>query len=455
MSDEQKLMEIADRRARRYLAETDVLPVFPPKEAIDALASFDEDLPSEGLSTEGTLDLLDSVGSPATVASNGRHYYGFVIGATLPAAAVAERMMLAWDQCASSFANSPVAAKLEKVAAEWVLEILDLPRESAVFFGTSASACGLVCLTAARRALLARLGWDLDRKGLIGAPEIKAIVPESVHVTVIKALRIMGFGLDRIQRAAVDEHARVDPNRLPDLDERSILCLQAGEVNTGEFDPFNVLVARAHQAGAWVHVDGAFGLWARACQEKRVLTQGIEAADSWTTDGHKWLNTPYDGAMGICRDGEALALAMNSDAVYAKSSVDSQKNLGLEFSRRARGIPIWAVLRCLGRKGVDQLVARHCRQAARLAQGLRDGGIEILNRVALNQVLGRLESDQLTRDFQMAAQKSGRIWFGTSVWRDRPAFRLSVSSWRTGDDDIESAIDLLVSLANQLRSRTT
>src|SRR5690606_5069297 len=221
-------------------------------------------------------------------------------------------------------------------------------------------------------------------------------------------------------------------------------CLQAGEVNTGEFDPFTPLIAAARAAGAWTHVDGAFGLWARTSDRLRSLTDGVDGADSWTTDGHKWLNTPYDGAMGICRDPDALAGAMNADAVYATSSRDSQKNLGVEFSRRARGIPIWAVMRTLGRDGIAQLVERHCRQARRMADGLRAAGFDVANRVVLNQVLVRGESDAATQAIRQAALDTGRLWFGGTTWQGRAAFRLSVSSWRTTDADIDAAVAELV-----------
>ncbi|HEY5810470.1 MAG TPA: pyridoxal-dependent decarboxylase, partial [Povalibacter sp.] len=231
--------------------------------------------------------------------------------------------------------------------------------------------------------------------------------------------------------------------QLPLLDDRTILCLQAGEVNTGEFDLFPQLISRARAAGAWVHVDGAFGLWARASGQKRHLTEGVEGADSWTTDGHKWLNTPYDGAMAICRDADALARAMNSDALYATASATSQKNLGLEFSRRARGIPIWAALRTLGREGVSRLVSEHCDLAQRLAKGLEASGFTLLNRVVLNQVLVRLESDEATLALQERAGATGRIWFGTTQWQGRKACRLSVSSWRTTERNIDAAIELL------------
>lgn len=451
VAEEAALVSDAEVRSRRYLAAIPSRPVFPPPEAVAELARLDEPLPAEGRPAAETLALLDEVGSPATVTSNGPRYFGFVIGATLPIAGAVERLGLAWDQCASSFLNSPVADAVERQAGRWVLEVLDLPRESAVAFSTSASAAGLACLTAARRTLLARLGWDFDGDGLEGAPSIRVVIPESVHITVVKALRVLGFGTKQLVRAPVDSHARIDPERLPVLDDHTILCLQAGEVNTGELDPFVPLIARARAAGAWVHVDGAFGLWARASRELRGQTVGIEGADSWTTDGHKWLNTPYDGAMAICRDRDALAAAMNADAVYATASADSQKNLGLEFSRRARGLPIWAALRMLGRQGVETLVDHHCRQARRLAEGLRRAGFEILNRVRLNQVLARLDTDEATRALQQAVAASGEAWFGTSVWQNRAAIRLSVSSWRTTDDDIDATVALLARLRDSVR----
>lgn len=447
--NELELLEEADRRGRAYVAKVAAMPVFPDSESLIGLKRFQEPLEDRGRPAHETLQLLDEAGSPATVVNNGPNYFGFVIGASLPVAAAAERMAVAWDQCASSFDNSPVADTLEKVAARWTLEILDLPRESAVNFGTSASACGLACLTTARRILLERLGWNFDADGLAGAPEIRVVVPRTVHTTVLKALRMMGFGLNRLVRVPVDEHGRIDPAQMPDLDDHTILCLQAGEVNTGEFDRFEELIPKARAAGAWVHVDGAFGLWARANPDTRHLTAGIEGADSWTTDGHKWLNTPYDGAMGICRDASALAATMNSDAVYATSSADSQKNLGIEFSRRARGVPIWAALRTLGRAGVADLVARHCRQAKRLAEGLREAGFDVLNRVVLNQVLVRLDTDEATQRLREAAVATGKLWFGPTVWQGRPAFRLSISSWRTTDDDIGAAIRLLGRLKDE------
>jgi glutamate/tyrosine decarboxylase-like PLP-dependent enzyme len=440
--DELALLAAADQRAAGYLATIGQRRVFPDAAALASLVAFDEPWPEHGRSELDVLRLLDEVGSPATVASNDPRYYGFVIGAALPAAAAAERLMLAWDQCASSFDNSPVAATVERIASRWILDALHLPSESAVGFGTSATACTVVAVAAARRTLLARKGWDFDGDGLIGAPEVRVVISELAHITVKKALRVLGFGMKRIIFAPVDADGRIDANRLPPLDDMTILCLQAGEVNTGEFDPFATLIPRARSANAWVHVDGAFGLWARA-SSKADLTEGVEHADSWTTDGHKWLNTPYDGAMVICRDAEALRAAMNSDAVYSNAARDAQKNLNLEFSRRARGIPIWAALRALGRAGVAAMVERHCRQASRIAAGLRSAGYEVLNRVVLNQVLVRAATDEQTVAIRLAAQASGEVWFGPTVWQARPAFRISVSSWRTTDEHVDSLVNLL------------
>ncbi|MCB1502688.1 MAG: aspartate aminotransferase family protein [Bauldia sp.] len=443
------LLEDADRRARTYTASTSDRRVYPDTAAIAALAAFDEPFPDIGRGSQSTLELLDDFGSPGTVVSNGPNYFGFVIGATLPAAAAAERMMTAWDQCASSFDNSPVADVIEKTAARWVLDALDLPRGSAVGFGTSASAGSLACLTAARRTLLARRGWNFDADGLAGAPGIRVVVPETIHITIRKALRLMGIGTRNLVLAPTDDQGRIDPTRLPALDASTILALQAGEVNTGSFDPFAAVIPTAKAAGAWVHVDGAFGLWARTASSRRRLTAGIEDADSWTTDGHKWLNTPYDGAIAICRDRDALAGAMNSDAAYAISSGDSQKNLGIEFSRRPRGIPIWAAMRSLGRDGIAAMVEEHCRLARRLAQGISDAGYTVLNDIDLNQVLFRLETDEATRATHAAAVATGRIWFGSTVWHGRPALRMSVSSWHTTEEHIDAAIGLLTKIAKE------
>jgi glutamate/tyrosine decarboxylase-like PLP-dependent enzyme len=442
MTDELSLMRLADQAAADYVAGIEARRVFPDAETLKRLDSFDEALPRRGVDAAAIIAQLHADGSPNTVANNGPNYFGFVIGAAFPAAAAADRLALAWDQCASSWDGSPVADKLERTAARWLLDILDLPRDSAIGFGTSATACSLACLTAARRELLKRKGWDFDAKGLDGAPRIKIVMSQAIHITLKRTARVLGFGQDNIVFAACDECNRIDPAQLPPLDDMTILCLQAGEVNTGEFDPFDAIIPQAKAAGAWVHVDGAFGLWARAGSD-RARTDGIDLADSWTTDGHKWLNTPYDGAMAICRDGRALADAMQSDAPYVPADWYAQKNLTLEFSRRARGIAIWAALKGLGRDGVRDMIDRHCALARRIADGARAAGFEVLNRVVLNQVLVRAASDAQTRAVMDYVQASGKAWFGPAVWQGRPAFRISVSSWRTEEVHADALVALL------------
>ncbi len=440
---ELSLLADADARAAKYLMSVDDRPAFPSPQSIRGLDVLTGALPQAPSDPEQTLALLDEFGGPGTVASNGPNYFGFVIGASLPAAAAAERLAAAWDQCASSYVNSPAMATIEKAAGAWLLDILDLPKQSGVGFGTSATACGLSCLAIARTGLLEGLEWDLSAKGLAGAPEICVVVPASVHVTVKKTLRLLGFGMDRIVYAPVDEYGRVLPDQLPPMNDHTILCLQAGEVNTGEFDPFTDIIPKAKAAGAWVHVDGAFGLWARASRNYNHLTCGIELADSWTTDGHKWLNTPYDSAVSICRDKTLMAKTLNADAVYAQSEEDAQKNLTLEFSRRARGLGFWAALRSLGRDGIEELVDRYCSLATRLAAGCAEIGIPVSNRVVLNQVLCAFDDEEKTKRFVSAVQASGKVWFGPTVWQGKAAFRLSVSSWKTTEDHIDRLIEEL------------
>lgn len=441
--DEIALLNKADMHAAAYLRSVEKRRVFPTDQDIKALSALSGPLPVQSADPSEMLALFNKLGTLGTVTSNGPNYYGFVIGAVLPAVAAVDRLASAWDQCASSHVNSPVMAEIEKTAATWLLEILDLPSEAGVGFGTSATACGLACLATARAALLARLGWDVEARGLSGAPQIRVVISETAHVTVKKALRVLGFGSENFAYAAVDNCGRILPDQLPELTNRTILCLQAGEVNTGEFDPFVELIEKARKAGAWVHVDGAFGLWARASNSKRSLTDGIEDADSWTTDGHKWLNTSYDCAVSICKDKSLLAKTMNANAEYSNAEDDAQKNLTLEFSRKGRGLGVWAALRSLGRVGVENLVDQYCQRASQLAEGCRTLGIPVVNRVVLNQVLCAFDDENSTQSFVRAVQERGKIWFGPTKWNNKAAFRLSVSSWRTEPKHIEACISEL------------
>lgn len=443
IKDELILLSDADERAASYLKSVETKRVFPEKRDIEKLSRLGGALPETTSDPIETLQLLDEIGGAGTVTSNGPNYYGFVIGATLPVAAATDRLAAAWDQCASSALNSPTMAKIEDTAGDWLLEILDLPREAGVGFGTSATACGLSCLAIARAGLLEKLGWDVTEKGLSGAPVIKVIVSEVVHVTIKKALKLLGFGTQNVLIAPVDDCGRIIPEQMPECDDKTILCLQAGEVNTGEFDLFSEIIPSAKAKGAWVHVDGAFGLWARASRHKQHLTKGIELADSWTTDGHKWLNTPYDSAVAICRHKELQARTLNGNAAYATAPDTAQSNMTLEFSRKARGLGFWAVLRSLGREGVEQLVDQYCGLAQEAATGIRKLGITVHNRVVLNQVLCSFDDEQKTKAFLAAVQADGAVWFGQSIWQGRTVFRISVSSWRTEKKHIQNLIAAL------------
>lgn len=447
-ADEAALIAEADALAQRWLTGIGTRPVFPPAAAIEAVAALDAPLAETGIPARETLRVLDEIAGAATVASNDPRYFGFVVGSSLPVAAAADRLALAWDQCASSFDNSPAVHLIERHARRLVLDALDLPREAGIGFSTSATAGTIAAVSTARRVLLARQGWDFDRQGLAGAPAVRVVISELAHVTVLKGLRLLGFGLDHVVRAPVDDHGRIRPETLPALDASTILILQAGEVNTGEFDPFAELIPAAHAAGAWVHVDGAFGLWARASRTHRHLTEGIEQADSWTTDAHKWLNVPYDSAMHIVREATHLSEAMNADAVYFMAAADAQRNLTLEFSRKARGVSVWAALRTLGREGVEAMVDRHIALAQHAAQGLREAGYTVVNRVVLNQVLIRADSPAETVRVREAVTGGGAAWFSATTWQGQPALRLSVSSWRTEREHV----DVLVSLLREART---
>ncbi len=439
----------AASRAIHYLRDLHERRVFPEPGALASLAAFDEPFPAQPADPREVLRLLDEVGSPASVASAGGRYFGFVIGGALPVTLAASWLAGAWDQDAGLWVAGPAAAKLEEVAGRWLLEVLGLPAESGVGFVTGATMANFAGLAAARHAVLARAGWDVEARGLTGAPAIAVIVGEEVHVSVLKALSLLGLGRERVVRVPVDAHGRMRAEALPALGGPTIVCIQAGNVNTGAFDPASDVCARAREAGAWVHVDGAFGLWAGAAPARAHLVEGFEAADSWATDAHKWLNVPYDSGLVFARDREALRAAMSvSAAAYlVRGDRADPDETTPELSRRARGVEIWAALRALGRRGLADLVERCCAHAARFAEGLRSAGLEVLNEVVLNQVLVRFGDDERTRRVVATVQAEGTCWAGGTVWQGRSAMRISVSSWRTTAEDVERSLAAIVRVA--------
>jgi glutamate/tyrosine decarboxylase-like PLP-dependent enzyme len=435
--------------ARDYVARLPDRPVAPTDDALTALAELETELPASPSDPESVVALLHRLGSPATVASTGGRYFGFVIGGALPAALGAGWLAMTWDQNAAFAATSPIASVLEQVVLNWLRDLLSLPHASGAFVtgGTMANFTGLA---AARRAVLLRAGWDVEAQGLFGAPPVTVVVGEEVHVTVLKALGLLGFGRQRVVRVPTDTQGRMRTDRLPRLSGPTIVCLQAGNVNTGAFDPAGEICDIARAAGAWVHIDGAFGLWAAAAPNRAALVRGFALADSWAIDAHKWLNVPYDSAVAFVRDGEALRTAMTATAAYAPGGDQREPcHHTPEFSRRARGVEIWAALRQLGREGVADLIERSCRQAARMAKLLSAAGYEILNDVVINQVLVSFGAPERTKRVIEAIQREGTCWCGGTVWQGRTAMRISVSSWATTDDDIDRSAKAIIRLAMQ------
>ena len=445
MSD---LLDAAARRASRYLESLDARCVAPTKEAIAALSKFEQPFPEHTLSAEAVLAELDEIGSPATMASAGGRYFGFVIGGSLPVTVAANWLAAAWDQNAGLAITSPTNAALESVALRWAKDIFHLPVESAGGFVTSATAANFAALAAARHALLGRVGWDVEAQGLFGAPPLTLVAGAEMHASVQKALSMVGFGRERIVRVPVDEQGRMRADAFPSVNEQTIVCVQAGNVNTGAFDPIPEICRLARSQGAWVHVDGAFGMWAAAAPARAHLVRGIEDADSWATDAHKWLNVPYDSGLVFTRNAAALRSAMSVGGAYLAQDEDRiPYQFTPDFSRRARGVEVWAALRQLGRPGLADLIERTCRYAGRFAEGLLGAGYRVLNEVVLNQVLVSFGSSERTREVIARVQGEGTCWCGGTVWQGHTAMRISVSSWATTEADVERSLAAILRAA--------
>lgn len=447
----QPLLTLAAERASHYLETLEQRTVFPAPPAITALAALDEPLPVAPTDPTTVLTLLDQIGSPATTTSAGPRYFGFVTGGTLPAALAANWLAAAWDNNGGLIVESPINAKLEETALRWLVDLFGLPATTGGGFVTGATMANFTALAAARHALLKRQGWDVEAQGLFGAPPLTVVVGNEVHVSVLKALSMLGLGRERVIRAPVDGQGRMRPDALPPLDDKTLLILQVGNVNTGACDPVAELCVPARTSGAWVHVDGAFGLWAATAPARAHLVTGVGAADSWATDAHKWLNVSYDSGLVFCREPEHVRSAMAASAAYLiASDAREPSDYTPEMSRRSRGIEIWAALRSLGRSGLGDLIERNCQYAARFAEGLRAAGFEILNEVVLNQVMVSFGDNETTRRVIAAVQQEGTCWAGGTTWRGRAAMRISVSSWATTAADVEKSLAAIVRVAKQI-----
>ena len=435
------LFEKAKEYAEEYIRDLGRGRVSPDEAAISALGAFDEPLPAEPSDPEEMLDALHEIGARATVAQSGGRYFGFVNGANFPVAIASRWMGDAWDQNSALYVMSPIAAKLEEVCEKWVVQLLGLPPETTAGFVTGSSAATTCALAAARDELLRRQGWDIHENGLFGAPPLRVVLGAQAHSSVIKALSILGIGKSQLHWAEVDDAGRIIPENLPTLDENTLLIIQAGNVNGGAFDPMGLLCEAAHRAGAWVHVDGAFGLWAAASETKRALIAGFERADSWSADAHKTLNAPYDSGIVLVRDRAALVRAMQATGSYIQYSENRDAMLyTMEMSRRARCIELWATLKYLGSSGIGALVDELCENARYFAKRLSECGFLIENDVVFNQVLVRCETDEETTETLERIQLGGVCWCGGANWKGRSVIRLSVSSWRTGYEDVETCV---------------
>jgi glutamate/tyrosine decarboxylase-like PLP-dependent enzyme len=443
---DEALLHRAHEHAAEYLRSM-------PERHVGATATRDEllsalrvPLGDGGEDPVRVLDALAAQGERGTMACPGPRYFGFVIGGTLPVALAADWLVSTWDQNPGIYATSPISSVIEDVAREWLLDLFDLPRNASLGFVTGCQMANFTGLAAARHGVLRRAGWDVEADGLHGAPHINLITSAESHVTIDVAMRYLGFGTRALLRVETDEQGRMRPDRLrrllDNLTGPTIVCAQAGNVNTGGFDPLREIAEAAREHNAWLHVDGAFGLWARTNRELAPLADGIELADSWATDAHKWLNVPYDCGIAIVRHPEDHRASMTSTAAYLVQTGGIERDAVdwvPEFSRRARGIPVYAALRALGRSGVSDLIGRNCAQAKQMADLLRrEPGVEVLNDVALNQVLVRFgDDDEVTRSVIAGVQEEGTCWLGGTTWQGRAAMRVSISNWATTAEDVE------------------
>jgi len=443
------LLEDAAHRAIRYLDALDRRGVAPTPDAIAALSAFERPLPDAPQDPLATLAELDAIGSPATMAMAGPRFFGFVIGGALPVTVASNWLSVAWDQNTGLHAPSPGTATLERIALDWLVDLFGMPKGTGGGFVTGATTANFTALAAARNAVLARAGWNVEAEGLFGAPPITVIIGDEAHPTLLKSLGMLGLGRNRVVRVPVDAQGRMRADALPRIAGPTIVCAQAGNVNSGAFDPFPAIVAHAHANDAWVHVDAAFGLWALASAQYAHLAAGLIDADSWATDAHKWLNVPYDSGIAFVRDPAPLRAAMAITAEYlpTEGAARNPSDYTPELSRKARGVDVWAALRTLGRRGIAEMIERCCAHAQRFARELAAAGCIVHNDVVLNQVVVSFGDAARTRSVIAAIQDEGTLWCGPTVWQGHTAARLSVSSWATTDDDVTKCVAAIMRAA--------
>lgn len=457
------VLDTAAREARRFLMSLAERPVAPPATAAALRKALGGPLSDAGVPDVRVIEELARAAEPGLLASAGPRFFGFVIGGSLPVAVAADWLTSAWDQNAGLYAAGPAASVVEEVAAGWLLDLLGLPAEAGVGFVTGCQMANFTCLAAARHALLRRVGWNVEARGLQGAPRLHVVLSEEAHATVLMALRLLGLGAESPIRVAADRQGRMRADALEaalaQCDGPTIVCAQVGNVNSGACDAMPDVLAAARARGAWVHVDGAFGLWARATERRRALVTGVEGADSWATDAHKWLNVPYDNGVAVVREAAALHAAMAVGGEYlikGAGEVRDELDWVPEFSRRARGFTVYAALRALGRRGVADLIDGSCAIARRMADRLAAApGVEVLNEVVLNQVLVRFtppgggDADAFTREVVSRVQADGTCWLSGSTWHGRAVMRISVSNWATTEEDADRSVAAILRAAGR------
>jgi glutamate/tyrosine decarboxylase-like PLP-dependent enzyme len=438
-------------RAMAYLESIGERKVAPDPEAIARLKELDQPLGDEPTDPHEVLALLDEYVSPATLVTTGPRFFGYVIGGSYPVTVAASWMAAAWDQNTGLYEATPATAFIEEVALNWLIDLFDLPPDSGGTFVTGATVANLCGLATGRHVVLERSGWDVEADGLFGAPPITVIIGAEAHPVLFKSLGLLGLGRKRVVCVPTDEQGRMRADKLPPIEGPTLVCLQAGNLNTGAFDPFEAIIPRVHEAGGWVHVDGAFGLWAAISPKHKYLTEGMTMADSLATDAHKYLNVPYDSGFALIRQPAALRSAMAITAEYlpTKSVFRNPSDYTPELSRRARGIEIWTALKYLGKDGLTKLVDNTCRHARHFAGGFSAAGYEILNEVVLNQVLVSFGDPEKTRRIIADIQADGTCWMGGTEWQGRTAMRISVSSWATTDEDVERSLETILKIARQ------
>lgn len=439
-----QIFEQAQQYGFEYLDTMRERNVFPAEEAINNLEHFIEALPPSPANAADVINMLQQYGAPATLPMTGGRYFGFVNGGVVPAAMAAKCLSTFWDQNAAMYALSPIASKLESVVEQWLQQLLGLPKQTVAGYVSGTSSANLCGIAAGRWRILKNLGWDVNERGLNGAPKIRIVAGKEAHSTVIKAIAMLGLGKGNIEWAETDEQGRIIPGKMPVIDNSTILILQAGNVNSGSFDPFKPITEQVNNTGAWVHIDGAFGLWAAAVEQLKHLTEGIEQAHSWAVDGHKTLNTPYDCGIVLCSDKEAITSALHMTGSYIVKSETERDGMYYtpEMSRRARIIELWAAIKYLGKKGIDDMIYGLHQRAVQFAKEIKAvEGFEVLNDVVFNQVAVCCATDELTENVLKRIQELRTCWVGGASWQGKRIIRISVCSWATTEEDISRSVE--------------